>query len=388
MNILYHHRIRSKDGQAVHLEQLIRALRRTGHAVHLVGPKDFEHSQFGSEPTLLGKAKRLAPAALYELAELCYNIPAFARLFAATVRTRPRVIYERYNLYSLAGVWVSKVLSVPLLLEINAPLARERARFGGLAFPRLAQMLERWTWRSASFVLPVTRVLAEDVRASVPPQRIRVIPNAIDHAEFASAPDPDTAKATLDLSGKLVLGFVGFAREWHGLEILVELLTRDDTPDNLHVMIVGEGPAIGPLKGLSQRSGVSHRVTFAGLVAHERIMDYVAAFDIAVLPSCVSYCSPLKLFEYMALGKAIVAPDQPNIREVLVHKESALLFKPDEPASLGDSVVRLANDPNLRPRLGEAARALIGLAGYSWEQNAERVADIGSRCAEAVQRRE
>lgn len=386
MEILYHHRIRSKDGQAVHLEQLIRALRGIGHTVRLVGPKVFEHSQFGSEPTLLGKAKRLVPAALYEFAELCYNVPAFARLFAATVKTHPRVIYERYNLYSIAGVLVSKVLSVPLLLEVNAPLANERARFGGLAFPRLARRLEGWTWRSATFVLPVTQVLAKDVRVSVPPERIRVIPNAIDCAESACAPDPDIAKAELALSGKLVLGFVGFAREWHGLQRLIDLLTRADVPKNLHVVIVGDGPAIEPLKHLSQRSGVSHRVTFAGLVAHEKIPDYVAAFDIAVLPRCVSYCSPLKLFEYMGSGKAVVAPDQPNIREVLAHGESALLFKPDEPASLADSVLRLANDPALRAQLGIAAKALIKSAGYTWQQNAQRVADIGDRWADGVQR--
>jgi glycosyltransferase involved in cell wall biosynthesis len=88
----------------------------------------------------------------------------------------------------------------------------------------------------------------------------------------------------------------------------------------------------------------------------------------------------------MALGKAIVAPDQPNIREILTDEKSALLFKPEEPALLGDTVVLLATDPVLRARLGETARALIDSEGYSWKKNAERVVGILGSCAESTQR--
>lgn len=383
MRILYHHRIRSKDGQAVHLEELVGALRELGHEVLLVGPRHFASAEFGYEPTLLAKLKGLIPGAIYELLELGYNLPAFLRLCLAYLRFRPDFVYERYNLYSLAGAILGKLVSAPLLLEVNAPLAHERGRYGGLAFPTLARALETWTWRSAAAVLPVTKVLADEVeRGRVSPERIEVIPNAIDLERFVQASSPETAKSQIGLEGKLIVGFIGFARDWHGLDKIVELLARPEVPKNLHAMIVGEGPAIGNLKVLAGALGAADRVTFAGLVKRDKIATFVSALDIALLPSCVDYCSPLKLFEYMALGKAIVAPDQPNIREAVSDGVSALLFGPGHCASMEEGVLRLTADADLRRRLGGAAQSLIRSRGFTWRRNAERVVELGRRLSQ------
>lgn len=379
MKILYHHRIRSRDGQSVHLEELIHALRGLGHEVVLVGPNAFARVSFGHEPRLLAHVKEYAPKILYEMLELGYNIPAFLRLHRACRKHRPDFIYERSNLYLLAGVWCRRLDRVPLILEVNAPLARERNGFGGLGFPGLARKLERWTWQNADIVLPVSRALADEVRAGgVPAERIAVVPNAIDPAKFTSREDSASAKAELQLSDKLVLGFTGFVRDWHGLNRVIALLARRDVPANFHLVIVGEGPGIEDLALQARNLAVAQRVTFAGLVERDGIARHLAAFDIALLPKCVDYCSPLKLFEYMAAGKAIVAPDQANVREILVSGESGLLFKSDSAESLDNALLSLAKDVSLRDWLGQNARALIASRGYTWQRNAERVSALGS----------
>lgn len=379
MKILYHHRIRSRDGQAVHLEELIAALRSLGHDVLLVGPDAFARASFGHEPKLLGLLKKFAPNMMYELLELGYNVAALLRLFRACRKFRPDFIYERYNLYLLAGIWGGRIYGVPLLLEVNAPLARERTSFGGLGFPRLARYLERFVWQAADCVLAVSRALANEIHAAgVPSDRIAVTANAIDPAQFALGADCGSTKKELRLSDKLVLGFAGFVRDWHGLDSIISLLARPDTPANLHLLLVGDGPAIPGLKSQAQTLGVADRVAFSGLVERDRIAYYLTAFDIAVLPMCVDYCSPLKLFEYMVAGKAIVAPDQANIREILEDGISCLLFEPNSPESLTSALLRLANDDQLRVRLGRAARALIVARGYTWEHNARRVSAIGA----------
>ena len=379
MKILYHHRIRSKDGQAVHLEELIEALRHLGHEVLLVGPQDFLRASFGHEPTRLQRLKKLLPAYAYEVLELSYNMLAYVRLYRAYRAFRPDFIYERCNLFLLAGVWLKNVVGVPLLLEVNAPLARERASYGGLGLRRLADYLERWVWRSADFVLPVTQVLADEIAAAgVTLSRIVVIPNAIDPAKFQAGTNSEQAKARFNLAGKIVLGFTGFARGWHGLDAAIDLITNPDVTDRLHLLIVGEGPAIEELKSQAQANGVSQRVTFTGLVERNSIARYVAAFDIALLPKCVEYCSPLKLFEYMEMSKAIVAPDQPNIREILIHDVSCLFFTPGVPNSLTTTVTRLVHDDELRARLGRNAKSLVDEHGYTWRHNAERVAALGT----------
>jgi glycosyltransferase involved in cell wall biosynthesis len=386
VRILYHHRIGSKDGQAVHLEELIAALRGLGHEVHLVGPDAFARASFGHDPKLLARLKRIIPRAVYELLELGYNLLAYPRLRRACRKFRPDIIYERYNLYLLAGIWCKKAFGIPMLLEVNAPLAEERAKFGGLGLRRLAKSLEGWVWRETDFALPVTNVLADHIRASgVPDERIRIVHNAINPGDFALGIDSSPVERERNSPDKIasdgiMLGFTGFVREWHGLEAVLEAIA-DSECVNLHLMVVGDGPAIPQLKEQVAHLKLADRVMFAGLVERERLPQFVAAFDIALLPGCVEYCSPLKLFEYMAAGKAIVAPDQPNIREILTDDVNCVLFPPGDYGAMGAAILRLAKNRGLRARLGASARALVLARDYTWRNNAARVSSIAASAA-------
>jgi glycosyltransferase involved in cell wall biosynthesis len=389
VKILYHHRIRSKDGQAVHVAALIAALRALGHRVTVVEPAGFRDSAFGGSSPLISWLKRHLPQHLYEVLEISYNVPDYLRLVRACRRVKPDFIYERYNLFALAGIWVSRQAGIPLLLEVNAPLAQERAKFGRLGARRTAGWVESWTWRTASHVLPVTQILADLVTAAgVPAERITVIPNGVDLSNFSRA-DSGAAKLRLGLEAKTVMGFVGFIREWHGLDQVINLLARPDIPNSLHLLLVGDGPALSSLREQARRIGVTARVTFAGLVAHEKIVDHLAAFDIALQPKAVPYASPLKLFEYMALGKAIIAPDQSNLREVLIDGQNAVLYSGDVADSLADAVIRLARDVSLCRRIGDGARSTLVEKRMTWLDNAQRITAIGTtlRAAQRAARR-
>jgi glycosyltransferase involved in cell wall biosynthesis len=103
---------------------------------------------------------------------------------------------------------------------------------------------------------------------------------------------------------------------------------------------------------------------------------YISSFDIALQPEVTAYASPLKLFEYMALGRAIIAPDAPNIREILTHEVDALLFEPNNPDSLSAAIRRLAGDGGLRAQLGAAAADKIRREDISWARNARRVISL------------
>jgi len=370
MRILYSHRIRSRDGQGVHLDALVAALRQAGHTVRVVGPPGFETAALGDDSAGLAHFRRLLPRWIAELAELGYNLPSTWRLARAAAQFRPDVIYERANLYHIAGLLVAGARRVPLLLEVNAPLAEERGRFGGLGLPRLAGWLERLAWRGASIALPVTDVLAQHLRdAGVPPGRISVVPNGIDLADF---PPPASAQA----HAALTLGFIGFIRDWHGLEGVLRGMAAWRGAAPLRLLLVGEGPARAGLERLATELGITAQVHFHGLARRAEVPALVARFDIALQPSAVAYASPLKVFEYMAAGRAIVAPDQPNLREVLHHEENALLFDPAAPGAFWEAVQRLAADASLRDRLGAGARATILRRELTWQGNARRVVEI------------
>ena len=379
VRILYHHRTASSDGQAVHIEEMVVALRDLGHEVRVVAPVVGRERVMGEQVGWVGRLKTMLPKAVYELLELAYSLFAYLRLARAAREFQPDVIYERYNLYLLAGVMLKRRLGVPLLLEVNAPLAHERQSFGGLALHRMARGVEGIAWRGADYVLCVTRVLASHVAAyGIPEERIAVIPNGINVAHFAAAPRPDTAKARLGLSDALVLGFTGFVREWHGIDRVIRWMSSDKAAANVRLLIVGDGPARRDLERLAVELAVADRVVFAGVLPRERIPEHVSAFDVALQPAVVPYASPLKLFEYLALGKAIVAPRQPNIEEVLTDGENALLFDSSVSGAMEEALTRLCADAPLRERIGVAAAATIGRRGLTWHANAQRVEQLAT----------
>ena len=186
-------------------------MRALGNDVLIVGPGDIADESFGHDPKALNRLKRMLPASIYEMLELCYNVPAYFRIRRAYNNFLPDFVYERNNLYLLAGIFLKMRTGVPLLLEVNAPLARERKNFGGLGLRGLAERLEQWVWQSADAVLPVTRVLANEmVAAGVAREKVEIVPNGIDSRKFAN--DDFDVKQKLHLTGNIVLGFTGFVR--------------------------------------------------------------------------------------------------------------------------------------------------------------------------------
>jgi glycosyltransferase involved in cell wall biosynthesis len=372
MRILYSHRVQSHDGQSVHIDELVAAFREAGHEVIVVGPSFYEKTSFGGESRLIQTIRRVLPGFFAELAELIYNLPAFFRLWRVYRSFSPDFVYERYNLYYLCGMLLKRFYRVPFCLEINSPIAEERSRFGALRLRWLARLLEHLVWRSADKVFVVTAVLGEmAVAAGVPPDRITVIPNGVERGAFP----PEPYKAAQQRSDDpVVIGFVGFVREWHGLGAVVSGLASDQGNPPIQLVVVG--PLSPDLERQAQALRVADRVRFTGLQQRGKIPDVIRSFDIALQPRAVGYASPLKLFEYMACGRAIIAPNQPNIREILTDGQNAILFDPEEPGALWRAIRRLAADPEMRERLGNAARRTLDDRDYSWAGNASKVINV------------
>lgn len=373
MKILYHHRTASRTGEFVHIEELIAALRRLGHEVIEVGPQAAPTTVLGATKGSVALMKRLLPRFFYELLEFSYSFLAFFRLFVAWRQHRPDILYERYNLFCPAGVWLRRWAGLPMLLEVNAPLLAERSEYGGIALQGLARWSEHATWQGANRVLPVTEVLAATVRrAGVPGDRITVIPNGINRARFDRPVDRDAVRRRLGVSEALVLGFTGFVRDWHGLEAATEVLTRTGD-ERVVLLVVGDGPGRSELEAHAQRQGVRERVIVTGFVERDAIADYVAAFDIALQPAVLPHASPLKLFEYLALARPVVAPKTANIEEIVTDGVSALLFPPGDNAAFAERIDQLCHDEPLRHSIGAAGRRLIEERDLTWDGNARRI---------------
>lgn len=377
MKILYHHRTQAADGQYVHISELTHALESLGHEIIMVGPGGGEKRKMDAGTDSGPSLRDRLPSWLYELLEFGYSGLAFLKLWKAYRTHKPDVLYERYNIFCLSGVWLKRLTGVPMALEVNAPLFEERSIHGDLSLKGLARWTEATAWRAADVCLPVTDVLADYVRTvGVREDRIAVIPNGAGESFLDGSADGASVRSRHSLDGKLVLGFTGFVRAWHGIDKVIDLLAGNRLPSEAHLLMVGDGPARADLEAQAERLGVSDRVTFTGVIQRDVVPHYVAAFDIALQPHVVAYASPLKLIEYLALGRAIVGPATPNIQEILTDRETGLLFEPGNSDAFAEAIVELANDPALRQKLGDAALALLQTRNLTWKHNAETVVEL------------
>lgn len=378
MKILYHHRTQAEDGQAVHVRSLLRAFETLGHEVWEVGlvkhgtrAPEIEESKVQESGGSQGRSRwgwvtRL-PRFARELAEYGYNGIARRNLVGEAARFDPDFVYERYAFGNAAGVLAAGRINRPLILEVNSPMVEELSRTRGLSFPKLADKLERWIFKKADRVCVVTAVLGDMlVELGVERERLVVTPNGVD-LELYEYGDRAMARAEARRSlglppeeeGELVLGFVGYYRPWHRLDLALEALAEPSL-EGARLVLVGEGPAHEELEQRATALGVRDRLTFAGRRPHHAIPGLLPAFDLALVPAINPYASPLKLHEYMAAGVATIAPDQPNLREVLTDGANALLVPPGDGDAFGQAILRLTGDAELRERLGAAGGALFG----------------------------
>jgi glycosyltransferase involved in cell wall biosynthesis len=374
VKILYHHRTLGDGAEGIHVSAMVDAFRACGHDVRVAAMIGERTNVATTRTRLLTRFVRLMPRAAYELAELAYTPVAGRWLGREMEAWRPDLFYERYTLFNLAGLRAAKKAGVPFVLEVNAPLAYERAKYEQLAFARLARACERRACSGADRVVAVSTPLKDYLSGlGVRPEKITVVPNAADPAVFR----PD-AVARLEVRRRLgipdaavVAGFTGILRPWHGVHLLIEAVASIRPDARPHVLIVGDGPSRPELERLVGDRHLTG-VTFTGRVPHETIPQFVAAFDIGVSPRATFYASPMKIPEYMAAGVAVIGPDTPNIRDLVDDGRTGLLFRAEDAADLAAVIERLTGDAAFRDGIGRAGRDEI-VKHRTWRHNAEQV---------------
>ena len=388
--ILYHHRIRADDGQAVHVRELITALRGRGHLVDECALVPKAASTRGAPGEVIARPaaeagaggfwQRLSlPRAAVEAAEVLYNQKGRAMLRASASASRPDFVYERHALHLRAGLDIASELGVPMLLEVNSPMTVEMHRLGLLRLSRRARRTEQAVLGRADAVLAVTQVLADMlVDLGAPADRVHVIGNGaspdryVDGARAAAAALRDSWGLDADA---FVLGFVGYMRPWHRLELVLDVMGRPGF-ERLQLALMGEGPALQPLLAAARARGVIHRVRALGVVEPAELPAHVMACEGALIPAINEYASPLKLFDSLCAGVVTVAPDQANLRENIEHGVNGLLFRAGDVDDLALQLQRVVQDRAYARRIGDAGRQSLLKRGWTWSGNADRVVAV------------
>jgi glycosyltransferase involved in cell wall biosynthesis len=319
-----------------------------------------------------------------EAAALSYNVQFVIAVRKLLARKRPRLLYQRHGKFVFAGALLSRLMGVPLVLEYNGSEDWMAKYCDPTRFSPWLRLCERISVKSASLIVVVSNPLKQELmEVGVPAERILVNPNAVDPEWFH--PDCGGARVRQDVGIRaedLVICFVGTFSYWHGVAVLEQAIrSLLDKPQNGRApkfLLIGDGPLAPQLRSELEPYTRDGSVTFTGAIPHKAVRAYLDSADILVSPHVPMpggrpfFGSPTKLFEYMAMGKAIAASALDQIADVLEHGRTALLVKPGDPSELAETIERLAADRQLRMELGRNARA-TALARHTWRQNARRV---------------
>lgn len=280
------------------------------------------------------------------------------------------VIYERYSPFSIAGVLCAREMNMPHILEVNALLSEEGKVYRSQALSEASVYLESVALHETSLIVTVSQSLCDAIVArGIDRDKVLVVPNGVDEMFF----DASDISLKAQYRDKVVIGFVGSLKPWHGIDILMETFSLLMHDERFHLLIVGDGPERKKLNALHKLH--PGRITLTGNVRHDRIPDYLHAMDIAVAPYPALdefYFSPLKVLEYMAAGKAIVATNIGQIADLLSHRETGWLIDKPEPQAFADAIAAIAHDGELMTQLGRTA-SQIAKTEHQWT---ERVALI------------
>ncbi len=317
---------------------------------------------------------------------LSYNLRFVKEVQKILRGRRPGIFYQRHGRFVVAGAILSRICEVPLVLEYNSSELRMADYGDPVRFRGWLELCENISLSQANLILVVSEALRQELLdRNISNEKILVLPNAVDPEVFH--PDCGGREMREQLGfqqGDIVAGFVGTFSYWHGIEVLKSAITRiletDTTLDKsvqVKFLLIGDGPLCAEMC-LQLKDVSKGRVSFTGIVPHHKIPAYLDAADILLSPHIPMpdgrpfFGSPTKLFEYMAMSKAIVASNLEQLAKVLDHGRSAWMVTPGDPVELASAILLLARDAELRKRLGQNARMDV-MADHSWRQNVAKL---------------
>lgn len=375
MNILYHHRTQASGAAGHHIREMVKAFRDLGHSVDIVSPPGVK----GSFEKNLGSQKKnryAIPQFLFELFEIFYNFVAFVKLQGQLKKKKYSLIYERYAIFNVAGILAAKINHKPIIIEASftskADVFPKRTK---LLTP-LAYRIDKLIFNRADGIVVVSSVLKESLIKDfgVSADKIIVLPNAVDAKMFEPQVSGDTVRNKYSLNSNKIVGFVGGFYPWHGLNLLLD--AAEDVLKilpNVKFLLIGDGPLRKKLEDRVNGSSLKNSVIFTGSIAHNELPQYIACFDIGVMPDSNDYGSPIKIFEYMAMGKPVLAPKIGPIEEAVEDGKNGLLFERNNEYELANAIIQLLKKDNLLYRkISSDCRAIV-LEKHTWIKNAQSI---------------
>jgi len=365
-----------RAGHVVRPRQLLAGLEALGHSTAVVQAAAAPGAQGAAQSYWRLRAALPTAVALTmrDTARVVQN-SRFTKSVLEQVRAaRPDVLLETQVAFSSTGAVVSERTGVPLVVDDVSPVTEDEQTYD-VRLRRLARARRARTLRAASLVVVTSGRLREEMVAEgIAEDRTAVLANAVP----AQALVPDPAAATLRASlgfqeHDVVAAYVGSFQPFHKVQLLVRALADEAMPSQVRVLAVGDGDERSQAQALAGRLGVADRMVFTGRVPSDDVSRYMQAADLTVLPATADYTNPMKLYDYLAAGRPVVAPRQRAVQDI-VGEGPVEYFEVDSVRGLVGALARLAEDSRERDRLGRAALEVAST--HTWLERATALAAL------------
>jgi len=367
-----------QGGSFTHFRGVVKGFDKLGYKINYIGSEEIKVIGLDFPKTIIPYSKRFN---LPEIPEIYYNWRFIPKALRIIKKEKPLFIYQRHSIFNVCGAILSLLTKTPLILEYNGSEPWVRQKWGGLLiFRKLCYFMENFSLKRAKIITVVSKPMKEElIKRNIPESKILVNYNGVDTEEFNPNIDSSEIRKRYNLEDKIVIGAVSTFGAWHGMPILAKAIKSiinkiQDTRYKIHFLFIGDGVQRPECERIIKENGMENYVTFTGIVPYQEVPQYLATCDILVSPHVPNpdgtpfFGSPTKLFEYMAMGKGIVASDLDQIGEVLKDRQTALLVSPGNIDSLFYGIIELIKDGDLRNTLGRNAREEV-VKKYTWQQN-------------------
>lgn len=369
------------SGPGTHMREIIREFEEAGHEVIpvIMGhvPKQTGNSEGLAKPGLKSRIRKFIPSLIWHTMK-DVKLRKFDRhakecLEEAVATHHPDLIYERAYYLMTSGVEVAKEKGVSHILELNAPYPEEKAEMEGRSLLNsAAKKAERTQLQLTNLVVVVSSALKDYVDEQCPGTAVKtlVVPNAIRPVKFEQVQTQNTnARKSLGIpDGALVFGFVGSIFPYHGVGEMIDAFL-EVADEKSHLLVVGDGEILPELRQKAARSELATRIHFTGKVAPQKIPETIGAMDICIMARSNWYGSPVKIFEYGAMNKAIIAPRNVPVMDAMTDKADGLLVETQ--VELMEAMKLLQQDEGLRKSLAAHFFNRV-YTEFTWKQVAQK----------------
>ncbi len=293
---------------------------------------------------------------------------------------KPDLLFQHHHDFNYGGSIIKRELGLPFFLHCDYIQLWVKENWGKLYFKKLLKWAEEIQWYNADRIFVISSVVKDMMgNFGVDTSKVIVNPNGADPKRFHPQIDADIIRKKYDLKKKFVVGFSGTFGYWHGVEVLakaVKTLTKM-IPEAV-VMFIGDGELRPQIENIVKKDNVDKNVIITGFLPYDDVPFYLAACDVLVSPCVHSrdgspfFNSPIKLFEYLAMGKPVVASDIGQQAEVINHGKNGLLAEERSPEDLCNKIYQIYKDKNFADLLGKQARQ-DSIDKYNWTVSANRI---------------